>query len=376
MHRPASFRRSLRHGLLPAALALCAVAAAPLAAAQALPPVGVLYPIKTMLGQQGVHGAELAAEMINAGGGLLNGQPMKLVVYDDNYSPADAVAAARKLASEDKATVIVGATNTAVALGVLQVAKQNNQLFLAAVTKAPQITDYDRGFRFNPLVTADGEAFNKFLLEKIKPQRMAIVVENGDYGRSTVENMKAALGDKVVDTELYELVKQTDFSTVANRVKAANPDVVCIAYSLPEQGGALQRALVEAGVTAKRCLLPGNLSPQFVQVAGAAAEGVFTQDIWAPSLPNDTNRKFVAAFQAKYKEVPGKVDFLGFESIWVLGQAVRKAGTLTDTAKLAATLRDNAWDSPRGEIRFPNNQATAARIVTLSVKGGQIVVSD
>lgn len=364
--------RGLRQLALLGAMAL---PVAPAAFAQAVPAVGVLYPIKTMLGVQGRRGAELAAEMINGSGGLL-GQPLKLIIYDDNYNPAEAVAAARKLASEDKVSIIVGATNTAVALGILQVVKQNNMLFLAAVTKAPPITDYDRGFRFNPLVVADGEAFNKYLKEQVKPQRIAVVVENGDYGRATVADMKAALGDRVVTTELYEMVKQTDFSTVANRVKATNPDVVCIAYSLPEQGGALLRSLVEAGISAKKCLLPGNLSPQFVQVAGAAAEGVFTQDIWAPSLANETNRKFVAAFQAKYKEVPGKVDFLGFESMWVLGQAVRKAGTLTDTAKLAEALRANTFDSPRGDIRFPKNQATASRIVTLAVKGGQIVVAD
>src|SRR5260221_9768353 len=78
-----------------------------LAMAQPAPvTVGVVYPIKTMLGQQGRRGAELAAEMLNASGGVLKGAPLKLVVYDDNYTPADGVAAARKLASEDKVSVI------------------------------------------------------------------------------------------------------------------------------------------------------------------------------------------------------------------------------------------------------------------------------
>lgn len=368
-------RQLLRSLLLPLA---CALAWPGVAQAQAQAPatVGVIYPIKTILGQQGRRGAELAAEMLNADGGVLQGRPLRLVVYDDNYTPADGVAAARRLASEDKATVIVGAINTAVSLGITQVAKQNGMLFLAAVTKAPQVTDYDRAFRFNPLVATDGEVFNRYIKEQVKPQRLAIVVENGDYGRSIIADMKKSFGSVVVATELYEILKQTDFSTVASRVKAANPDVVCIGMSAPEQGGSLMRSLQEAGVDARRCILPGSVTPALLQIAGPAAEGAFTVDIWAPTMTTDTNKKFVAAFEAKYKEPPSKVDFLGFESMWILGQAVRKAGTLTDTAKLAATLREGTWDSPRGPVRFPSNQATSDKWVTLVVKNGQIVVGD
>ena len=355
--------------------ALAGLLAAGTAAAQDVK-VGVLYPIKTMLGQQGRNGAELAAEMINANGGVLPGRPLKLVVYDDNYQPADGVAAARKLLSEDKVPVIVGSINTAVSLGITQVAQQGGAMFLAAVTKAPQVTDYDRAFRFNPLVATDGEVFNQYLKDKVKPQRLAVVVENGDYGRSIIANMKAAFGSAVVATELYEILKQTDFSTLASRVKSANPDVVCMAFSAPEQGGNLLRTLAEAGVNARRCILPGSVTPALIQVAGPAAEGAFTLDIWAPTMSTETNRKFVAAYQAKYKAAPGKVDFLGFESMWVLGQAIRAAGTATDTAKIATTLRQGTWDSPRGPLKFPGNQATSEKWVALAVKDGKIVVSD
>ena len=359
-----------------AALTL-AVATPGAALAQPAPTtVGVIYPIKTILGQQGRRGAELAAEMLNASGGVAGGSPLKLVVYDDNFTPADGVAAARRLASEDKVKVIVGSINTAVSMGITQVAQQNGMMYLAAVTKAPAITEHDKGFRFNPLVSTDGEVFNQYIKDKVKPQRLAVVVENGDYGRSIIANMKAAFGSVVVATELYEILKQTDFSTLASRVKAANPDVVCIAMSAPEQGGNLMRTLVEAGVTAKRCILPGSVTPALLQVAGKAAEGAFTMDIWAPTMATDTNRKFVAAFQAKYSEVPSKVDFLGFESMWVLGQVMRKAGTSSDTAKLAATLREGTWDSPRGASRFPANQAASDKWVTLVVQDGKIVVGE
>ncbi len=363
--------------MLLASLALSAASVAPAAFAQAAATVGVLYPIKTMLGQQGRRGAELAAEMINASGGVLGGQPLKLIIYDDNYSPADAVAAARKLASEDKVSVIVGATNTAVALAVMQVAKQNNMLFMAAVTKAPQITDYDRGFRFNPLVSADGEAFNKYLRDQVKAQRIAVVVENGDYGRSTVARHEGGPRRQGGGHRALR-ARQADRLQHGGQSREGVQPRRGVRRLLAARAGRRPAARAERG-RHQRQALPAAGQPLAAVHPGWRGPPPRASSRRTSGLPRSPTRPTASSsppFQAKYKEVPGKVDFLGFESMWVLGQAVRKAGTLTDTAKLAATLRENAWDSPRGEIRFPNNQATASRIVTLTVKGGQILVAD
>ena len=347
---------------------------APSLSAQPLPAVvGVIYPLKTLIGQQGRRGTELAVDMLNASGGVAGGSPVKVIVYDDNFSPADGVAAARRLASEDKVPIIVGTINSAVAMGVVQIAKQNQQLFLGAVTKAPGVTDYDRGFRFNPTAATDGDILNKYLLDHVSPKRLVVISENGDYGRLSLASMKAAFGEKMAGAELFEILKQTDFSTLATRVKAMNPDLVCIAATNLEQNGSLLRSMQEAGVPGKRCMLPGSVTPALVSVAGPAAEGIFTLDIWSPSMKNDLNARFVSAFQSKYHEIPNKVDYLGFESMWVLGQAMRKAGTNSDTARLASTIGASTWDTPRGPVRFVGNQAVPPVWVTMTVKGGKIV---
>jgi branched-chain amino acid transport system substrate-binding protein len=356
------------------AIALAAGLASTLAQAEPQAVViGVIYPLKTLVGQQGKRGTELAAEMINASGGVAGSSQVKLIAYDDNFSPAEGVAAARRLASEDKVSIIVGTINSAVAMGVVQIAKQNQQLFLGAVTKAPGVTEYDRGFRFNPTAATDGDVLNKYLQEHVDPQRLVVISENGDYGRLSLASMKTAFGTKMAGSELFEILKQTDFSTLATRVKAMNPDLVCIAATNLEQSGSLLRAMQEAGVPGKRCMLPGSVTPALIAVAGPAAEGIFTLDIWSPSMKNDLNTRFVTAFEAKFHEIPNKVDYLGFESMWVLGQAMRKAGTNSDTAKLAATIAGASWDTPRGQIKFVANQAVPPAWVTMTVKGGKIV---
>ena len=98
-------------------------------------------------------------------------------------------------------------------------------------------------------------------------------------------------------------------------------------------------------------------------------------------LNNEMNKRFVAAFQAKFHTEPEKGEFLGFEGMWLVAQAVKKAGTTTDTAKLAATLRESTWQTPRGTIRFEKNQAVrvgerGVGFFNLTVKDGRIVVTE
>ena len=62
--------------------------------------IGGLWPIKTVAGEQARRSAQLVVDRTNDAGGLLGGRKVKLIVYDDGFDPAQAVSAARRLASE------------------------------------------------------------------------------------------------------------------------------------------------------------------------------------------------------------------------------------------------------------------------------------
>ena len=110
----------------------------------------------------------------------------------------------------------------------------------------------------------------------------------------------------------------------------------------------------------RRFITPGGLNPDVVKIAGPGAEGVISANVWAASLSNEMNKRFVAAFQAKFHEEPLYNSFLAFEGVWLIAEAIKKAGTATDTAKVAETLQKNTWQTPRGTVRFDKNQAIGA----------------
>lgn len=365
----------MRSRLIPSAvMAGLLVSAAATAQAQADIKLGVIAPTKSLVGKQLIQGAQLAAELVNADGGVLGGRKITLVTYDTAFQPNEGVSATQRLLTQDGVKIIVGEVGSTVALAALQVVRANNALFVASVPKHPDLTKsgYDRVFRLNSTTEMDGE-FLAGLKADAKVQKVAVIAENSDYGRATIDGMKAQLGARVVMGETYEMT-QSDFSTLVTKAKASGADTVCLAGSNMEQYGNILRLQEELRVTARRCVMPGILNSRGVQIAGKGAEGAFSADIYVPSIQNAFNKRFVDSYQAKFKEVPEKIELLGFEGVWLAAQAIARAGSSDDTAKIAQALRASSWDTPRGTIRFDAaGQATGGGLIPLAVVGGKLV---
>jgi branched-chain amino acid transport system substrate-binding protein len=109
--------------LVGAAMGLFVAIGAPAFAQNAAPiKIGVLMPSKTLMGKQDIEAAQLAADQINAKGGV-KGAKIELVVYDDANSPVEAVSAAQRLIDQDRVKMIIGQISSTTALAVLKVAQ-------------------------------------------------------------------------------------------------------------------------------------------------------------------------------------------------------------------------------------------------------------
>lgn len=360
-------------GFLSAIVGAGVIVSAPLAA-QGVVRIGFIGPTKSLVGKELAQGAQVAVDMINTGGGILGGKKIELASFDTNFQPNEGVAAVQRLVSQSDVKVIVGEISSTVALSVLQVARASGTLFITAVPKHPDVTrsGYDRVFRLNSTTEMDAE-FGNILKQEYRPQRVAVIAENSDLGRVTISGMKKLFGDNLVMAETYEMT-QSDFSTLVTKAKASKADLICIAGSNMEQYGSILRLEEDLKIPAKRCVMPGILNSRGVKIAGKGAEGAFSADIYVPSLQNTMNKKFVDAYQARYREIPEKVELLGFESVWLAAQAMQKAGTSDDAGKIAAALRGSAWETPRGTVRFDSSgQAESGKLIRLEVKDGKLI---
>ncbi len=134
--------------------------------------IGIAAPLSgsaATYGQDVKRGAELAAEEINAKGGILNGRKIELVYEDDKGSPQGGVAAVQKLMSIDRVNAITGGTNSSVVLAESSVTR-NRILHVNAAAQADAITEQGSPwlFQINNTVSGNSEAFNSYIVNTLK----------------------------------------------------------------------------------------------------------------------------------------------------------------------------------------------------------------
>lgn len=370
----------MKRWTLLAAFALTGLAVTSQVIAQQAPvKIGYMMPTKALSGKEAIQGAELAVKMINDAGGILGGRKVELVIYDDAFSPVEGVSAVQRLIGRDGIKVVSGNIGSSVALAILPIVRAENALYVATIAKHTDVTKtgYDKIFRLNTTPVMDGQVFNKFILETVKPQKIAMVLENSDIGRQTEAVVRKAVqvpgGPQVVYVGFYEL-QQSDFSAVVTDAKASGADALYVSGATVEQYANVIRQTRELGYNPKhKMLLPGLLNKRVMELAGAAANGVVSADIYFPDLDNSLNKRFVDAFRKSYKNTPEKVEVLGFETPWVIAQAMNKAGTATDLNKIAAVIRGTTWDTPRGKVSFDPSGQASAEVLIVTVRNGKIV---
>lgn len=340
--------------------------------------LGVIFPTKTIIGKQAVQGAETAAKQINENGGILGGRKVELIIYDSAFSAVEGVAAAQRLVAQDGVKYVLGEISSTVAFAVTPVVENEGALAIYAMPKHPDITEsgYGNIFRLNSTTKIDSESFGAYLTEEVNPSKVAILVQNDDYGLASREDMKKILGDRVVYDDVFA-VQQADFSALATNVRASDADLVCVVAANPEQSGGIVKALGDLGYTPELCLWPGLLNNDLPAVAGEAAENVFSQDVYIDTIDSEQNREFVELYTKEYGSVPGKPEVLGFEVVWLAAQAIDQVGSYDDVEAVADAIRTTEWVSPRGVLSFnENGQAQTGPLYNTVVRDGRVVLAN
>jgi len=173
--------------------------------------IGVLTPLSppgdAIAGQFIVRGAKMAAEDLNARGGVLGGRKIELVIEDDGGTPEKGVAGLRKLASQDQAVAVIGQFHSSVMTAVQQVAEQFKVPVFATQASAREVTERHLNYTFRThVIDADRVAiWNRWIKER-GFKRVALIAENTDYGVGLVEETKKQFKTMDVRAELKTVV--------------------------------------------------------------------------------------------------------------------------------------------------------------------------
>ena len=329
-------------------------------------------------------GIELAVEEVNAAGGAL-GRKIEIVSRDDNGNPGDAVRVAEELLSREQVSFLIGTFPSHVGLAVADFAKQRKVLFIAAEPLTDKLV-WDAGNPYTFRLRTSTYMQTAMLIPdaaKLKKKRWAIVYPNYEYGQSATAAFKKLLKEKQPDVEF--VVEQApplgkiDAGAVAQALADAKPDAIFSSLF-----GADLAKFVREGQT--RGLFKGvevfNLlagEPEYLDpLKEEAPVGWYVTGYPWSELKTPEHTKFLAAYQAKFKDYPRLGSVVGYSTVMSAVETIKRAGSL-DQAKLIAAASGLKLMTPFGMIEFRpiDHQSTmGAYVGRIGVKDGKGYMKD
>jgi branched-chain amino acid transport system substrate-binding protein len=349
--------------------------------------VGMLFPQSGGAGDDGqriTRAVQVMAQMINAQGGVL-GRPLQVVVLDDESTPAIGVAKANDMIAQGVALVIEG-YNSPVTLAIQPLLARAGIIDITVLSKADGIlasTGNPLAIRMNSSNGMDSGAIAEWLMKTAKAKRIAFASQNDAYGNGAQAGVEAELKKAGWS---YEVVSQqgfpftaTDFRVAVTAIKDSKPDAVMVTDSSSGSGmPAFLQQYAQQRITAPLVSAVGTISPQVIQVAGAAANGVASADIYfadvEPFRSNPQNQAFVAALAKDGKVIADKFTALGAGALQVWAIAANQVKSL-DKEKVANAIRGHTLAGTIfGDATFATNGQLQARFFPIVVQDGKIVV--
>ncbi len=280
------------------------------------------------------RGAELAAEKMNAQGGI-NGAKIKMITLDTKGDVQEAIKAFNRLVDQEKAVAVIGPPISNIGIGLAPVADAKKVAFVGSFAD-PRATVGEDGkvhpsmFLVQPSTVQYGEIMASYAVEKLGLKKIAILYDQSNaYAVSLMAPFKAyaeSVGAKIVDEEMYGKTDR-DYRTQLSKIKSSGAD--CVFAPNYIQG------LV---ITAKQAKQLGLTMP-FVGALDYAApfaslvnDPEATNNIYFANNYSDSEPQLTEvrkAYKAKYNEDPINKVYLGYDKMLVVVEGIKKGGGAT-----------------------------------------------
>ena len=309
------------------------------------------------------NGADLAAELVNAAGGVLD-RPVRAAHKDSGTSPQVAIEAARALININGAHAIVGALSSGITQAVAESVTVPNQVVLmspASTSPALTVMD-DDDFLFRTAVSdaAQGVVLARLAKEQGFNSASALYVNNA-YGEGLANVFKENFekeGGEVVALVPQES-GQPSYVSELRRATEGSPEVL-VAIGYPESAGVYLREALEGQYADKFLFVDGTKNQDMLNELGANQfEGMFGT---APGTPeSDASRIFRKLYEERFGQLPTN-PFIGetFDAFVLLAFAIEKAG-LNEGPAIRDALREVA--NPPGEKVGPGDVRRALELI-------------
>ncbi len=324
------------------------------------------------------NGVLMAADEINKAGGI-NGRQITILSEDDEGRPEKAATVVTKLIDQDRVIALLGEVASGNSLAAAPKAQAAHVPMISPSSTNPAVTQVgDYIFRVCFIDPFQGEVMAKFAANTLKAKTAAIMLDfNSPYSRGLTEFFEKSftkLGGQVVSKQSYTQGDR-DYKGQLTSIRSLNPDVIYVPGYYGEVGVIAKQAK-QLGI--QKPLLGGDGwdAPQLWELGGESLNGSFMSNHYSVEDPSPAIQKFVADFKTRYNIVPDALAALGYDSMRVLADALRRAGTSEGTKLRDAVAATRDFAGVTGVITINSERNAVKPAVVLKLQNGQYVYQE
>ncbi|ACB75303.1 ABC transporter substrate-binding protein [Opitutus terrae] len=327
------------------------------------------------LGQSSHQGTVLAVETINAAGGVL-GRPLQLITEDTQSKAGESGTAVRKLISRDKVVAILGEVASSRSLEGAPICQRLKVPMVTPASTNPKVTETgDYIFRVCFIDPFQGPVMAKFALETLKAKRLGLMVSaSSAYSVGLAKYFKEAIvagGGTIVAEQRYQ-EGDKDFKAQLTAIRAAGVDAI-FNPGYYNEGALMVKQARDLGITVPMFGADSWEAEALIELGGKAVEGVFLCSHYTPTDPAPRVQDFVRAYRQRWGAgyAPDSNASLGYDSVLVLADAIRRAGSAEPKAIRDALAQTRNFEAVTGTITIDKNRDASKSAVVITVKHGQ-----
>ena len=335
-------------------------------------------------GEAEVKGFELAVSEINAKGGI-NGKKVKLESMDDKGDATEASNAFNKLSGDNDVLAVAGPTISATTAAVAPLADQAKLVTIAPAATSDSIETGNYLFRTCFKDSYQGEVAARFAAENLKVKKVAVLYGTGDPYSSGVGEAfaKAAekLGLEVVDKESSSSADDTEYSAQLQKIQASGAELLYAPYYYSVAGPYI---IPQARSVGFEGYVMGPDGYDGLKLTGDKSQYNKTYYTTHYSADDNTNTKvqdFIKSYKEKNNAEPNTFAALGYDTIYMLKQAIEKAGknaTREDVRNAVTGMNFDGvtgmnFDGVTGKFTMDKSGSPTKSVIVLEMKDGKPV---
>ena len=327
-------------------------------------------------GEAEVKGFELAVSEINAKGGI-NGKKVKLESMDDKGDATEASNAYNKLAGDNNVLAVAGPTISATTAAVAPLADQSKLVTIAPAATSDSIETGNYLFRTCFKDSYQGEVAARFAAENLKVKKVAVLYGTGDPYSSGVGEAfaKAAekLGLEVVDKESSSSADDTEYSAQLQKIQASGAELLYAPYYYSVAGPYI---IPQARSVGFEGFVMGPDGYDGLKLTGDKSQYNKTYYTTHYSADDNTNTKvqdFIKSYKSKNNAEPNTFAALGYDTIYMIKQAIEKAGENATREDVRNAVAGMTFDGVTGKFTMDKSGSPTKSVTVLEMKDGKPV---